>query len=220
MATDLCCVIFDLDGTLVDSEGLCQQGYLDLIPELTDTLDEMLQRYRGAQLAPILADIEERTGIKLPANFEPIYRARVNELFDAHLRPMPGVEEMLAGLTSSYGLASNGPLQKMRHGLHASGLSPYFRNNLFSAYEVNSWKPDPGLFLHAAGEMGYPAHRCAVVEDSKVGLEAALAAGMHTIYYQPHKDPAHEDPSMFTIRHMSELSPLLKELATEATRQE
>ncbi|MGY6274749.1 HAD hydrolase-like protein [Methylomonas sp. MgM2] len=87
--TDIC-IIFDLDGTLVDSEGLCNQAFLDLLPQLDDTLPSLVQRYRGLKLAPILADIEQRLGLKLPSGFEPVYRQRVAELFATDLKPMPG----------------------------------------------------------------------------------------------------------------------------------
>jgi len=63
------CVIFDLDGTLVDSEGLCNQAFLDLLPQLSDTLESLIQRYRGKKLAPILADLEGRLCQSLPDAF-------------------------------------------------------------------------------------------------------------------------------------------------------
>lgn len=47
------CVIFDLDGTLVDSEGLCNQAFLDLLPQLSDTVESLIQRYRGKKLTSI-----------------------------------------------------------------------------------------------------------------------------------------------------------------------
>ena len=59
-------VIFDLDGTLVDSETLCNQAFLDLIPALSDTVDVVVDRYRGIKLADILRDIESRTVVALP----------------------------------------------------------------------------------------------------------------------------------------------------------
>ncbi|MDF1811526.1 MAG: HAD hydrolase-like protein [Verrucomicrobiales bacterium] len=90
---NISCIIFDLDGTLVDSEGLCNQAFLDLLPELDCSLDEMITRYRGQKLALILADIEKRIGRKLPADFEKHYRARISELFDTELDPMPVVPE-------------------------------------------------------------------------------------------------------------------------------
>jgi beta-phosphoglucomutase-like phosphatase (HAD superfamily) len=83
------CVIFDLDGTLVDSEGLCNQAFLDLLPDLSLSPGELVRRYRGQKLALILSDIEREIGRKLPSGFEKDYRVRVAELFDSELVPIP-----------------------------------------------------------------------------------------------------------------------------------
>ena len=64
-----------------------------------------------------------------------------------------------------------------------------FENRIFSAYEVGSWKPDPGLFLHAAKVMGADPAACAVIEDSVPGVEAGIAAGMQVYAYTPAGDP-------------------------------
>jgi HAD superfamily hydrolase (TIGR01509 family) len=60
-------------------------------------------------------------------------------------------------------------------------LLGHFEGRLFSAYEVGSWKPDPGLFLHAAQALGVHPSRCVVVEDSLSGIHAAKAAGMRVL---------------------------------------
>jgi len=179
------CIIFDLDGTLVDSEGLCNQAFLDLLPEIGETLESMVERYRGTKLALILADLGARIGRPLPPNFEATYRARVSELFRTDLRPTPGTIEMLETLSYPKCVASSGPPTKIAEALLSSGLSKYFGDHVFSSYEVGSWKPDPGLFLHAARSMGYSPNQCIVVEDSPAGLQAAAAAGMTAIHYLP-----------------------------------
>ena len=92
------CVIFDLDGTLVDSEGLCNRAFLDLLPELDEREESLIQRYRGKKLTPILNDLEKRLGQKLPSDFEQRYRAHVEQLFSRELRAIPGTHEMLAAL--------------------------------------------------------------------------------------------------------------------------
>ncbi|UES60287.1 HAD-IA family hydrolase (plasmid) [Roseibium aggregatum] len=66
-----------------------------------------------------------------------------------------------------------------------SGLAKYFGSNLFSSYVVGSWKPEPGLFLHAARTMGFAPNSCIVVEDSSVGIQAAKAVGMVAMHYAP-----------------------------------
>lgn len=175
------CVIFDLDGTLVDSESLCNQAFLDLVPEIHDDLDELLRRYRGTRFATILADISTRYSVLFPADFELRYRARVASLFEGGLKPMPGALAMLEDLEYPRCIASGGPLAKIRHSLEISGLARFFDDRLYSSYEVGSWKPEPGLFLHAAQRMGYPPEHCVVIEDSDVGIEAAMRAGMRAV---------------------------------------
>ncbi|MES2584001.1 MAG: HAD-IA family hydrolase [Pseudomonadota bacterium] len=178
-------VIFDLDGTLVDSETLCNQAFLDLLPALTDPVEALVDRYRGAKLAVTMRDIESRLGAALPDNFEKLYRQRVAELFAADLKPMPGAADMLAALEHPFCIASSGPPAKIAHSLALTGLAPYFGDRTFSAYTVGSWKPEPGLFLHAAATMGFAPEQCVVVEDSAVGLAAAAAARMRVLHYAP-----------------------------------
>lgn len=203
------CVLFDLDGTLVDSEGLCQQGYLDLLPELNDTIESMAMKYRGRKFANIVIDLEARLGRPIPADFEPRYRQRVAELFETRLQANPGVAEMLVALPYARCVASSAPLAKIRHALAVTGLAPHFGERLFSAYEVQCWKPDPGLFLHAAQAMGFPPDQCVVIEDSEVGLAAGLAAGMRTLHYNPAKGTS-DHPAEYTFAEMSQLPTLLQ----------
>ncbi|WAK00399.1 HAD-IA family hydrolase [Methylobacter sp. YRD-M1] len=178
------CVIFDLDGTLVDSERLCNQAFLDLLPQLTDTVESLTQRYRGKKLAHIFSDLERHLCQNLPDNFEQHYRQRVADLFSRELKPMPGVIEMLEIMNFPKCIASSGPPLKIRQALEISGLAPYFGDNIFSSYEVGSWKPDPGLFQYAAKAMGFLPCQCVVIEDSEVGIEAAAAAGMKAFQYE------------------------------------
>jgi beta-phosphoglucomutase-like phosphatase (HAD superfamily) len=64
-------------------------------------------------------------------------------------------------------------------------LRHYFGEHVYCAYEVGSFKPEPGLFLHAAHALGVPPTDCAVVEDSLPGVQAALAAGMRVFSLLP-----------------------------------
>lgn len=74
-------VIFDLDGTLVDSETLCNQAFVDLLPELNMPVASMVQQFRSRKMSLILAELSEHLGRPLPINFESTYRHRVAELF-------------------------------------------------------------------------------------------------------------------------------------------
>ncbi|ASF46480.1 haloacid dehalogenase [Methylovulum psychrotolerans] len=211
------CVIFDLDGTLIDSEGICNQAFLDLLPQLNDTVASLTARYRGKKLALILTDIEHRLCQTLPSAFEARYRQRVAELFSHELKPMPGVLEMLEHISFPKCIASSGPLLKIRQALQISGLAPYFGDNIFSSYEVGSWKPEPGLFQHAANAMGFMPSQCVVVEDSDVGIEAAEAAGMAAFQYMPNGD-ALPCRSGVPFDDMSQLPLLLRHFASSSNQ--
>lgn len=184
--TRMLCLIFDLDGTLVDSEPLSNQAFLDLLPQLDDTVPGLMRRYRGMQLAPVFSDLAFRMGRDLPEDFEATYRARVAKLYDESLAPMPGAVEMLSTLPHPKCVASNGPMAKTLHGIRVCGMAHFFGDNIFSSYQVGHWKPEPHLFLHAARTMKYSPERCIVVEDSEAGLRAAESAGMRAIYFSPH----------------------------------
>lgn len=199
------CLIFDLDGTLVDSEELCNQAFLDLLPRIPDTVEKLVVRYRGLKLSTILTDIENRHSIQLPEDFVSQYRGHVSVLFDEHLKPADGVVEMLERSKIPRCVASSGPLEKIRHSLEVTGLIEHFGEKVFSSYEIQSWKPEPGLFLYAAVQMECPAAQCIVIEDSEVGLVAAKAAGMKSLHYRPNCGSLRESE----FSHMSQLNSLL-----------
>ena len=178
------CVIFDLDGTLVDSEPLGFRALKAMLPDLTMSVDDLTGQFRGQKLALVLAEIEARLGRRLPPGFEQAYRARAEAVFVSELRAFPGVHEALATLPWSKCIASSGPRAKIVRSLALTDLSPYFAGNIFSAYEVGAWKPDPGLFLHAAAAMNVRPDQCVVVEDSDVGMAAAAAADMRAIRFR------------------------------------
>ncbi len=207
---EIACVIFDMDGTLVDSEVLSCRAYLELIPQLNETLDGMIRTYGGGKFAEITSDIEFRIGRKLPEDFETTYRSRVAELFDQELLPIPGVPEMLDRLTLPRCVASNAPQKKIRHALQVTDLAHHFGDAIFSAYDIQSWKPKPDLFLHAAASLGFTPEQCLVVEDSDTGVRAGIRAGMHVVRYAP-LEPENSRDEITLIRDMAELNKLLTE---------
>lgn len=200
------CLIFDCDDTLVDSEYLCNKALAIKLEEygISEDTQSLVKRYRGRKFANTVKDLEEIHNQKFSDDFISSYRLLVSELFKSELQAIPEVESSLKEIALPKCVASNAPLIKMQESLTLTGLIHYFSGNLFSAYEVQSWKPDPGLFLHAAKNMGFEAEECAVIEDSVVGIEAALAAKMNPIYFSPsgHK---HGCAKVESISKMSQL---------------
>lgn len=181
-------VIFDCDGTLVDSELLANTVLVDYVASfgLRIPINEAMHRYIGRSMADCVTDLEHRLGRKLPDSFVPELRTRTAAAFRKHLEPMDGASETLASLHMPCCVASSGPREKIQLSLDLTGLARFFpADRIFSAYEVGAWKPDPGLFLHAATAMDVLPCRCAVVEDSLPGILAGIAAGMPTFWFRP-----------------------------------
>ena len=179
-------VIFDCDGTLVDSEPITLASMVQEARAIDPhaQFDDLLPVMKGRSILVNMEAISARLGRALPGDFEDLARARMARAFREHLLPLPGALELLRSLHLPYCVASNGPRHKMEVTLAVTGLLPWLEGRIFSGYEVGSYKPDPGLFLHAARAMGVASARCAVVEDSHVGVEAGLAAGM-AVYALP-----------------------------------
>jgi HAD superfamily hydrolase (TIGR01509 family) len=177
-------VIFDNDGVLVDSEPLSNRILAEYLTELghPTTYEESIRDYMGAAVHRIHDLVMERSGEPLPDDFDDTFHARVFTAFRRELEPVAGVVDVLEKLSADgvpYCIASSGSHERIRIALRTTGLYERFDDDeIFSAQDVGRGKPAPDLFLHAAASMGVSADRCAVVEDSPLGVQAGRAAGM------------------------------------------
>jgi HAD superfamily hydrolase (TIGR01509 family) len=204
--------LFDCDGTLVDSESIMSEELAKLLAEHGHVFSsaDALNLFRGVRMATCLAGVEERTGRKLPASFEATFRERMTAAFHERLQPIPGALELVQQAAKPIAVVSSGPLEKIRLTLRLTGLLEHFEDRLFSGYEVQSWKPDPQLFLFAAQRLNVHPSQCNVVEDSITGVRAALAAGMPVFAYQPHGRHPELPSHVSSVSQLSELVPLLR----------
>jgi beta-phosphoglucomutase-like phosphatase (HAD superfamily) len=76
------------------------------------------------------------------------------------------------------------------------------KNNPSGTFYI--WKPDPGIYLHAARDMGYSVADCVVVDDGPVGVEAGVKAGIRTLFYNRFNEPC-DFPGAVSFDSMSEL---------------
>jgi HAD superfamily hydrolase (TIGR01509 family) len=178
-------VIFDCDGVLVDSEsiGTAALARAAISEGAAIGDDEALRLFRGLKMAECIVEIERRLGWRVRDDFVADVRHAMAVAFESHLQAIEGIHAALAAITLPVCVASNGPMPKMRHTLGLTNLLGHFEGRLFSAYDVGVWKPDPGLFLHAARTLRADPSRCVVVEDSLSGIRAAHAAGMRVFGY-------------------------------------
>lgn len=173
------CIIFDCDGVLVDTEKIGNGVLLSMAAEhgFEMKLEDAYRDFNGRNLKECFIHIENAIAKKLPDNFESEYRERSFEAFKTQVKPMEGIVEFLNKLKIPYCVASSGPVDKIRLNLEVAGLLDRFENKIFSSYEINSWKPDPGIFRHAAKEMDFAVKDCIVIEDSKAGVMAGISGG-------------------------------------------
>ena len=175
------CVIFDCDGVLVDTEKISIGTLVEMGNSYGAAIDFdfALSHFLGKSLEYCFEFIAEKATIKLPEDFEKQYRKISFERFQKELQPIPGVKKLIQKLEVPFCVASNGPLNKMELNLKTVGLDVAFGENMFSAYQVGKFKPDPTLFLHAAKTLGFNPEECVVIEDSPVGVKAAIAGGFN-----------------------------------------
>ncbi len=175
------CIIFDCDGILVDSEEISAKVFKTMMQELGVDLNfkTVLEQITGTSMKENLKYFSAQLGKSLPEDFESEFRQRSYKAFKTDLKPVKGVHELLDKIKVPIGVASSGPVEKIKQNLETTNLRHYFGENIFSSYEIESWKPEPEIYLHAVKSMGFKPEECAVIEDSLVGVQAAKAGGFH-----------------------------------------
>jgi HAD superfamily hydrolase (TIGR01509 family) len=180
-------LIFDCDGVLVDSEDLACRVIAEEISNLGFPMETVEARrlFTGGSFADVIQFTEQILGLKINFDLEARYREKTFALFEQELQPIPGISDIIPTILLQKCVASNGPLNKMTFNLKRTNLYHHFEGRLFSAYEVNRWKPDPFLFLHAAQTIGVAPEHCLVIEDSVQGVRAAVAADIPVLGFAP-----------------------------------
>jgi mannitol-1-/sugar-/sorbitol-6-phosphatase len=168
-------VIFDMDGTLIDSTPAVLRAWSTWADEHGLTSAEFV-RHHGVPSAGVVRAI-------LPVDQQDAGIARINELEltdVAGIVVLAGAAEALAALVEAKNAIATSctiPLAQAR--IRAAGLLP--PSVLVTADDVARGKPHPDPFLAAAERLGVDPKRCLVVEDAPMGLEAARAAGCFTL---------------------------------------
>lgn len=179
-------VLWDLDGTLLDSEEYHWQSWRDTMAATGNPItrdqfiatfglrnDEILPRWLGAK-----ATLEDIARVSLEK--EQLYRKLVRE---GGVGPLPGAADWVRKLNAEgwkQAIASSAPRANVDVVLEVLGLGSFFQA-VVSAEDVTAGKPDPQVFLIAAQRLDVPPSCCIVVEDASAGVEAARRAGMRSI---------------------------------------
>jgi HAD superfamily hydrolase (TIGR01509 family) len=189
-------VIFDCDGVLVDSEPLSTAVLAASLTAagLPTSSEDALRDYKGKLLREVTDQAGGLLGAPLPEDFLENFERDRERAFRASLRAVPGAREAVEAVKAAgvaVCVASQGKRSKTELTLSLTGLHDLFgADALFSADDVKRGKPYPDLFQHAAAAMGATPDSCAVVEDTVIGVTAAVAASMRVVAYAGDEDPA------------------------------
>ena len=182
-------IIFDCDGTLVDSEYLYNSITAELLNELgfdEYTPELCLELFAGQSWSTIRHLLEDRHNEKMPDGIIERYIRIANKRMDHDFDPAPNAGTVLAQLHKSHDICvgSNGERGNVIKSLEVTALKHYFPDeHIFTKIQVERPKPHPDLFHFACEQMGHPEKSALVIEDSPAGVRAAKAAGIHVLGY-------------------------------------
>lgn len=198
-------VLWDLDGTLVDSEEYHWLAWRDSMATegVSLTHEQFLRTFglRNDAIVPQwIPDATPEIIERIAMAKEQHYRRLVRE---GGLEPLPGARhwtERLAQTGWRQAIASSAPRENLDVVLAVIGLASFFQA-IVSAEDVTKGKPDPQVFLTAASRLGSAPAQSIVVEDAAAGIEAASRAGMRSIGVRPNL------PATLAVSNLTDLPP-------------
>lgn len=179
-------VIFDVDGTLLDTERIYMQAWKDAAAELGYVMtDELLRKTRAVNAKDAARIFEAEIGNGFSYEKTRPIRVRIAEENIERESPVlkPGVLELLAFLRQKgirLAVASSTNTKTTKAHLAINGLLDYFEV-IVGGDMIEKGKPNPDIFLKAAELLGEVSENCIVVEDSPAGIRAGTAAGMKAV---------------------------------------
>jgi len=183
-------VIFDMDGVIIDSEGLWRQAQKEALAgwraEVSDEECELLTK--GKRLDEIARTWCEHCRLEAdPALIEAAIRLRIIELISREGKAIEGVYDVMTYFREAgyrIALATSSSYEIVHAVLEKLSIGHYFEV-ICSADDERYGKPHPAVYLSALRKLGLAASQCIVVEDSLSGYRAALSAGLKTLVVSP-----------------------------------
>lgn len=189
MITNLKCVIFDMDGVIIDSEELHKKAYYEVFESLDlEVSDDVYKSLTGSSTINAFQKLISHFNLnEKPEDLVLSKRKRYVDFFenDPNLKLIDGVEHLIRffynkGITLV--LASSSAMVNINRVFDRFDLQHYFKAKISGA-DLKASKPHPEIFEKAAILGGYDRNECIVIEDSDNGIKAANDAGIFVVGY-------------------------------------
>ncbi|MBM7643263.1 HAD family hydrolase [Streptococcus loxodontisalivarius] len=190
-------VIFDMDGVIVDSEYIFLGTKTEMLLDRGIDTDISYQyQFMGTTFDVMWTQMKEEKGLTetVPQLIAEMNRRREEKKARDGVRPIKGAPELIRYLYENgyrMAVASSSPKEEIIRNLEALGIADAFEFKV-SGEEVAKPKPAPDVFLKAAELLGAEASSCTVIEDTKLGSQAAKAAGMRCLGFENPDYPAQD----------------------------
>ena len=176
-------VLFDNDGTLVDSEILAVRAMLIQLRKhgLELSEQEYSSKYPGLRERDILSMIQEEYAVSIPPDFMQTLRNEHRESFQRNLRSIAGMPGLFRKVHKPKSVVSNGSLKHVNRSLKKIKLHSAAKGSIFSAEQVERPKPYPDLYQFVLEALSLEEKDVIVIEDSPTGVQSAKEAGLKVI---------------------------------------
>ena len=189
-------VIFDFDGLMIESESIAYQVWCEVLGQFgRNFTEEIYHNLIGREPFESIDYLIEVLDLPLtPQELFETYWSERTERVCRDVSPVPGLIDLMQSLTDrglALGVASNSPSRYIFEVLEAIDLLKFF-GCVRCRDDVEQGKPAPDIYIAAAACLEVDHKRCLALEDSPIGLQAALNAGMRCIVV-PNEDLDGED---------------------------
>lgn len=188
----LAAILFDLDGTIVNTDPIHYQAWREMLLDYSIEIDENFYKSRiSGRLNPvIIQDILPQLSSEEGAVFAEEKEALFRKLAP-NLKPLSGFSELLAWIDTHQlksALVTNAPRLNVHFMLEVLGIKEAF-HKVVIAEDCIAGKPDPAPYQAALNNLGIAAEQAIALEDSPSGIRSAVGAGIRTIAIASTHDP-------------------------------
>ena len=215
MPPTISCLIYDMDGLLLDTEGIYTEVTQEIVGEYGKVFDWSIKKNiigrRSIQAAQIIVE-----SLDLPITPQDYLDSRKDVLLEKFrdTQALPGAKAITThffkhGIPQALATSSSSPMYEAKYEKHKKWFSQFKQIVRGDDPELKEGKPAPDIFLLAAKRLGVKPAECLVFEDAPTGSEASLAAGMSVVVVpDPHMDHSHYRNASQIISSLKDFDPV------------